>query len=37
MHLARLLTQEITLLKDPPRDPRKAFDRQSRLLRRRLR
>jgi hypothetical protein len=33
MHLARLLTQEITLLKDPPRDPRKAFDRQSRLLR----
>lgn len=33
MHLARLLTQEITLLKDPPRDPRKAFDRQSKLLR----
>jgi len=33
MHLARLLTQEITLMKDAPRDPRKAFDRQSRLLR----
>lgn len=33
MHLARLLTQEITLMKDPPRDPRKAFDRQSKLLR----
>jgi hypothetical protein len=33
MHLARLLTQEITLMKDAPRDPRKAFDRQSKLLR----
>lgn len=33
MHIARLLTQEISLLKDPPRNPRKAFDRQSRLLR----
>jgi hypothetical protein len=33
MHIARLLTQEISLLKDPPRDPRKAFDRQSKLLR----
>lgn len=32
MHLARLLTQEITLMKDAPRDPRKAFDRQSKLL-----
>lgn len=27
------LTQEITLMKDAPRDPRKAFDRQSKLLR----
>jgi hypothetical protein len=27
MHLARLPTQEITLMKDAPRDPRKAFDR----------
>jgi hypothetical protein len=33
MHLARLLTQEITLMKDAPRDPRRAFDRQSKLLR----
>ena len=33
MHLARLLTQEIALMKDAPRDPRKAFDRQSKLLR----
>ena len=33
MHLARLLTQEITLMKDSPREPRKAFDRQSKLLR----
>ena len=33
MHLARLLSQEITLMKDAPRDPRKAFDRQSKLLR----
>jgi hypothetical protein len=27
------LTQEITLMKDAPRDLRKAFDRQSKLLR----
>ncbi len=33
MHLARLLAQEITLMKDASRDPRKAFDRQSKLLR----
>ncbi len=32
MHLARLLTQEITLMKDP-KDVRKAFARQSELLR----
>jgi hypothetical protein len=32
MHLARLLTQEIALMKDP-RNPRQAFERQSRLLR----
>ncbi|MCJ7458133.1 MAG: ATP-binding protein [candidate division Zixibacteria bacterium] len=31
MHVARLLTQEISLMKSPP-DPRKAFERQSRLL-----
>jgi hypothetical protein len=31
MHLARLLTQEISLMKDP-RNPRHAFERQSRLL-----
>lgn len=32
MHIARLLTQEIALMKDP-RNPRQAFERQSRLLR----
>ena len=32
MHLARLLTQEIALMKDP-RNPRHAFERQSKLLR----
>lgn len=32
MHIARLLTQEISLLKDP-REPRQAFERQSKLLR----
>ncbi len=32
MHLARLLTQEITLMKDS-KDSRKAFARQSDLLR----
>lgn len=32
MHIARLLTQEISLLKDP-RNPRQAFERQSKLLR----
>ena len=32
MHVARLLTQEISLMKDP-RNPRHAFERQSRLLR----
>lgn len=32
MYLARLLTQEIALIKSPP-DPRKAFERQSTLLR----
>lgn len=32
MHVARLLTQEIALMKDP-RNPRQAFERQSRLLR----
>lgn len=32
MYLARLLTQEIALMKSPP-DPRKAFERQSELLR----
>jgi hypothetical protein len=32
MHIARLLTQEISLMKDP-RNPRHAFERQSRLLR----
>lgn len=32
MHLARLLTQEIALMKDP-RNPRQAFERQSKLLR----
>jgi hypothetical protein len=31
MHIARLLTQEISLMKSPP-DPRKAFERQSKLL-----
>lgn len=31
MHIARLLTQEISLMKAPP-DPRKAFERQSKLL-----
>ena len=33
LNLTRLITQEITLMKDPPRDPRKAFERQSRLMR----
>ncbi len=32
MHIARLLTQEIALMKDP-RNPRQAFERQSQLLR----
>lgn len=32
MHVARLLTQEIALMKDP-RNPRQAFERQSKLLR----
>jgi Histidine kinase-, DNA gyrase B-, and HSP90-like ATPase len=32
MHIARLLTQEISLMKDP-RNPRHAFERQSKLLR----
>lgn len=32
MHIARLLTQEITMMKDP-RNPRQAFERQSKLLR----
>ncbi|MFQ5521051.1 MAG: ATP-binding protein [Candidatus Methylomirabilia bacterium] len=32
MNLARLLTQEIALMKDP-RNPRQAFERQSKLLR----
>ena len=32
MHIARLLTQEISLMKDP-RNPRQAFERQSKLLR----
>lgn len=31
MHVARLLTQEISLMKDP-RNPRQAFERQSKLL-----
>ena len=31
MHIARLLTQEISLMKSPP-DPRKAFEKQSKLL-----
>ncbi len=32
LHVARLLTQEISLMKDP-RTPRQAFERQSKLLR----
>ena len=32
LHIARLLTQEICLMKDP-RNPRQAFQRQSKLLR----
>lgn len=32
MHIARLISQEIALMKDP-RNPRQAFDRQSKLLR----
>ncbi len=32
MHIARLLTQERSLMKDP-RNPREAFERQSRLSR----
>lgn len=31
LHVARLLTQEISMMKDP-RNPRQAFERQSRLL-----
>jgi len=31
MHIARLLTQEISLMKDPS-NPREAFERQSKLL-----
>jgi hypothetical protein len=33
LNLTRLITQELTLMKEPPRDPRKAFERQSRLMR----
>lgn len=33
LNLTRLITQEIALMKDPPRDPRKVFERQSRLMR----
>ena len=32
LHIARLLTQEICLMKDP-RKPREAFQRQSKLMR----
>jgi hypothetical protein len=32
LHVARLLTQEISMMKDP-RSPRQAFERQSKLLR----
>jgi len=32
LHLTRLLTQEISLMKEP-RTPRQAFERQSKLLR----
>ncbi len=32
MHVARLFAQEIALMQDP-RNPRKAFDLQSRILR----
>lgn len=32
LNLARLITQEISLMKDP-RNPRQAFERQSKLLR----
>ncbi len=32
LHLTRLLTQEISLMKEP-RSPRQAFERQSKLLR----
>ncbi|MCD5401915.1 hypothetical protein LR013_04945 [candidate division NPL-UPA2 bacterium] len=32
MHLARLLTQEISLMKTP-KDPRQAYECQSKLLR----
>jgi hypothetical protein len=32
LHVARLLAQEISLMKDP-RTPRQAFERQSKLLR----
>lgn len=32
LHFARLLTQEISMMKDP-RSPRQAFERQSKLLR----
>lgn len=33
LNLARLITQELCLMKDPPRNPHKAFERQSKLLR----
>ena len=32
LHVARLLAQEISMMKDP-RSPRQAFERQSKLLR----
>ncbi|MBI4844697.1 MAG: hypothetical protein HY809_10340 [Nitrospirae bacterium] len=32
LNLARLITQEISLMKDP-KNPRQAFERQSKLLR----
>ena len=33
MNMTRLLAQEIALMQAPPRNPRKAFDFQSRILR----
>jgi len=33
LNLARLITQELCLMKDPPGNPHKAFERQSKLLR----